>query len=154
MADAGYFSYDNVEYLLNEQIDAYIPDNFYEIEKRGKTKKFRKSLFTYDEETDCYYCPAAFEIPFTRMQKRKDDTDLRYHVCNYCSLCVLENACTESENRTISRDPGEYLMEKMRAKLNTEEGTERYQKRMCTVEPGFGQIKQDRGFRKFLLRGK
>ena len=45
-------------------------------------------------------------------------------------------------------------MEDMRAKLNTEEGTEQYQKRMCTVEPVFGQMKQDRGFREFLLRGK
>jgi transposase len=25
---------------------------------------------------------------------------------------------------------------------------------MCTVEPVFGQMKQDRGFREFLLRGK
>ena len=45
-------------------------------------------------------------------------------------------------------------MEDMRAKLNTEGGTEQYQKRMCTVEPVFGQMKQDRGFREFLLRGK
>ncbi|AKB34596.1 Mobile element protein [Methanosarcina siciliae C2J] len=154
LADAGYFSYDNVEFLLNEEIDAYIPDNFYEVEKRGKSKKFRKSLFTYDEKKDCYYCPAAFEIPFTRIQKRKEETDLRYYVCSYCSFCVLKNACTESENRTISRDPREHLMEDMRAKLNTEEGTEQYQNRMCTVEPVFGQMKQDRGFREFLLRGK
>ena len=42
----------------------------------------------------------------------------------------------------------------MRAKLNTEEGTEKYQKRMSTAEPVFGQMKQDRGFREFLLRGK
>ena len=154
LADAGYFSYDNVEFLLNEQIDAYIPDNFYEVEKRGKTKKFRKSLFTYDEIKDCYYCPAAFEIPFTRIQKRDNEPDLRYYVCKYCYLCVLKNACTESKSRTISRDPREYLMEDMRVKLNTEEGTEQYQKRMCTVEPVFGQMKQDRGFREFLLRGK
>jgi transposase len=45
-------------------------------------------------------------------------------------------------------------MEDMRAKLNTEEGKEQYQKRMCTVEPVFGQVKQDRGFKEFLLRGK
>jgi len=44
-------------------------------------------------------------------------------------------------------------MEDMRVKLNTEEGTEQYQKRMCTVEPVFGQMKH-RGFREFLLRGK
>ena len=154
LADAGYFSYDNVKFLLDEEIDAYIPDNFYEVEKRGKTKKFRKSLFTYDEKKDCFYCPAAFEIPFTRIQKREDEPDLRYYVCKYCSLCVLKNACTESKNRTISRDPREYLMEDMRAKLDTEGGTEQYQNRMSTVEPVFGQMKQNRGFREFLLRGK
>ena len=103
---------------------------------------------------DCYYCPAAFEIPFTRIQKRENEPDLRYYVCKYCSLCVLKNACTDSKNRTITRDPREYLMEDMRAKLNTEEGTEQYQKRMYTIEPVFGQMKQDRGFREFLLRGK
>jgi transposase len=67
---------------------------------------------------------------------------------------VLKNACTESGKRTITRDPREHLMKDMRAKLNTEEGTEKYQKRMSTVEPVFGQMKQDRGFREFLLRGK
>jgi transposase len=154
LADAGYFSYDNIQFLLDEEIDAYIPDNFYEMEKRGKTKKFRKLLFTYDEKKDCYYCPAAFEIPFTRIQKRENEPDLRYYVCKFCSLCVLKKACTDSKNRTITRDPREHLMEDMRAKLNTEEGTEQYQKRMCTVEPVFGQMKQDRGFREFLLRGK
>ena len=154
LADAGYFSYDNVQFLLDEEIDAYIPDNFYEVEKRGKTKKFRKLLFTYDVKKDCYYCPAAFEIPFTRIQKKENEPDLRYYVCKYCSLCVLKNACTDSKNRTITRDPREHLMEDMRAKLNTGEGTEQYQKRMFTVEPVFGQMKQDRGFREFLLRGK
>ena len=154
LADAGYFSYDNVKFLLDEEIDAYIPDNFYEVEKRGKTKKFRKSLFTYDDKKDCYHCPAAFEIQFTRIQKREDEPDLRQYVCKYCSLCVLKNACTESKNRTISRDHRKYLMEDMRAKLDTEEGTEQYQNRMSTVEPVFGQMKQNRGFREFLLRGK
>ncbi|MDI9394598.1 MAG: transposase, partial [Euryarchaeota archaeon] len=50
--------------------------------------------------------------------------------------------------------PREHLLESMRAKLNTEEGTEQYQKRMSTVEPVIGQMKQDRGFKEFLLRGK
>ncbi|MGD9775893.1 MAG: IS1182 family transposase, partial [Methanosarcina sp.] len=154
LADAGYFSYENLEFLQEEGIDAYIPDNYYKAEKEGKTRKFRKSLFKYDEEKDCYYCPAAFEIPFSRIQKRKGEPDLRYYVCSYCSQCVLKNACTESGKRTITRDPREHLMKDMRAKLNTEEGTEKYQKRMSTVEPVFGQMKQDRGFREFLLRGK
>ncbi|MDQ1276516.1 MAG: transposase [Euryarchaeota archaeon] len=56
----------------------------------------------------------------------------------------------KDDNKRSSRTfNGEY-----EAKLNTGEGTEQYQRRMSTVEPAFGQMKQDRGFREFLLRGK
>ena len=41
----------------------------------------------------------------------------------------------------------------MRRKLQTKRGRKRYALRMQTVEPVFGQIKQGRGFRQFLLRG-
>ena len=41
----------------------------------------------------------------------------------------------------------------MRRKLQTKRGRQRYALRMQTVEPVFGQIKQGRGFRQFLLRG-
>ena len=154
LADAGYFSYDNVELLNQIGIDAYIPDNFLKVEESGKSKKFRKSMFRFDNEKDCYYCPAGIMIPFTRIQKRKDEPDLKQYVCNFCSFCVLKNACTKAENRIISRDPREHLMDDMRKKLRSDDGAELYLGRMSTVEPVFGQMKQNRGFREFLLRGK
>ena len=43
--------------------------------------------------------------------------------------------------------------DRMRRKLQTKRGRQRYGLRMATVEPVFGQIKQGRGFRQFLLRG-
>ncbi len=43
--------------------------------------------------------------------------------------------------------------DRMRRKLQTKRGRKRYALRMATVEPVFGQIKQGRGFRQFLLRG-
>jgi transposase len=43
--------------------------------------------------------------------------------------------------------------ERMRAKLDTESGRALYAKRKTIVEPVFGQIKEARGFRRFLLRG-
>ena len=46
------------------------------------------------------------------------------------------------------------LIERMRRKLRTKRGKKRYALRMETVEPVLGQIKQARGFRQFLLRGK
>lgn len=43
--------------------------------------------------------------------------------------------------------------DRMRRKLRTKRGRQRYALRMKTVEPVFGQIKHGRGFRQFLLRG-
>ena len=43
--------------------------------------------------------------------------------------------------------------DRIRRKLRTKRRRERYALRMETVEPVFGQIKQGRGFRQFLLRG-
>jgi transposase len=43
--------------------------------------------------------------------------------------------------------------EKMRRKLRTPEGRAVYARRKAIVEPVFGQIKEARGFRRFLLRG-
>lgn len=41
----------------------------------------------------------------------------------------------------------------MARKLRTKAGQRVYKKRRETVEPVFGQIKEARGFRRFLLRG-
>ena len=43
--------------------------------------------------------------------------------------------------------------DRMRRKLRKKRGRKRYDLRMETVEPVFGQIKQGRGLRQFLLRG-
>jgi transposase len=44
-------------------------------------------------------------------------------------------------------------VERMKHKLKTKVGAGIYARRKCIVEPVFGQIKQARGFRQFLLRG-
>ena len=45
------------------------------------------------------------------------------------------------------------VKERMRCKLRTKRGRQRYALRMEPAEPMFGQIKQGPGFRQFLLRG-
>jgi hypothetical protein len=45
-------------------------------------------------------------------------------------------------------------VDRMKRKLQTKVGKVIYAARKCVVEPVFGQIKQGRGFRQFLLRGK
>ncbi len=46
------------------------------------------------------------------------------------------------------------VAEQMRHKLRTPEGRAIYKMRKAVVEPVFGQIKEQRGFRRFLLRGR
>ncbi|WP_407937699.1 transposase [Neomoorella mulderi] len=63
-----------------------------------------------------------------------------------------------SEWRHPARVPEELpgdatLKEQMRHKLRTEEGRRWYKLRKTTIEPIFGQIKEGRGLRQFLLRG-
>ena len=48
---------------------------------------------------------------------------------------------------------GATRVERMMRKLQTQAGRAVYAARKCVVEPVFGQIKQGRGFRQFLLRG-
>src|ERR1022692_669097 len=50
--------------------------------------------------------------------------------------------------------PGASPKEAMREKLRTEAGRAVYKMRKAIVEPVFGQIKEQRGFRRFSLRGK
>jgi hypothetical protein len=49
---------------------------------------------------------------------------------------------------------GATSVDRMKKKLRTKAGKAVYAARKCVVEPVFGQIKQARGFRQFLLRGK
>jgi transposase len=49
--------------------------------------------------------------------------------------------------------PTATLVDRMRRKLQTKRGAAIYAARKSIVEPVFGQIKQGRGFRQFLLRG-
>lgn len=59
------------------------------------------------------------------------------------------------DQETLPEPVPEHLVgkERMRYLLKTQRGRTEYNKRKITVEPVFGQVKQVRGFRQFLLRG-
>ena len=59
----------------------------------------------------------------------------------------------EEPAATAPPPPTAGVAERMRQKLLTVEGRAAYKMRKAVVEPVFGQIKEARGFRKFLLRG-
>jgi len=55
--------------------------------------------------------------------------------------------------RTILRHNSRHLVDEMKKRLRSEDGRRKYQKRMITIEPLFGHIKHNLGYRQFMLRG-
>jgi transposase len=155
-ADAGYSSYDNLEYVDNKDLDLYMPDNFLEsLEKQTEEeKRYDKSQFQYDETNDRYLCPEGKELSFYSEVKRGEKEPLKIYRGEGCGDCEVRGKCTKGKVRTVTRDGREELMEAMRQKLKTPEGKKIYQKRMYTVEPVFGNIQGNRGKIMMSLRGK
>jgi transposase len=162
LADSGYAGFENYEYLEREGKDALIPDQLYynsgKDEEADKEKDgYKKKNFTFDPEDNRYICPEGKPLVYWKrdveVNKRKKRTKLVYRgtECGSCSKITL---CTKGKQRIVKRDIKEHLQEDMRQKLDSEEGRKTYQKRMSTVEPVFGNLKYNLGYRQFLLRSK
>lgn len=160
-ADSGYSSMENLKEIKESphKIDAYIPDNEYQAKERNKKTEedssFHKNKFQYDQSRDVYICPNNKELRF--IGKRTDDTGNRfsYYRCKDCQGCKHFGICTKSpKGRGIKVYENEYLIYKMRKKLDIPEGKLIYKERKVIVESVHGNIKHNLGFREFLLRGK
>jgi len=147
-ADSGYYSGQNLADKSIQEIDSYIDDpNKKRID--NENYKYDKINFKYDSENNSYICPEGKKL---ELQNKKDDKST--YKCNECALCeAKEECCPKTKNRIIIRDKNEGLVEANREKIISENGAKKYQARMHTVEPVFGNIKYNSGFRQFLLRG-
>jgi hypothetical protein len=63
------------------------------------------------------------------------------------------NAAAKEDRDAVELAEPDSLLEQMKQKLKTEAGRDLYRMRKAIVEPVFGQIKEQRGMRRFLLRG-
>ncbi len=160
--DSGYHNGENLDFGKKSGIDCYIPDGRTSMQMTGravKDKYFHQDKFAYDAGKDCYLCPGGNELRLMKETTLKGKKRLIYGNPPACPNCPLKNECLRKDNksgyRTISRAP-EYqaLQDEMRKKLFTEEGKAIYSRRCCTVEPTFGNIKENMGFRRFRLRGQ
>ena len=159
IADSGYSSYDNYEYLSQRQKQGYIPDQYLQKIKQGEYQKpehrYHKENFSYDQERDLYRCPEGKELRFYKERDSKEGViprKQRIYKASDCPECPVRLPCTKARYRTIAREKREPLQEEMRKRLLSEEGRQKYKKRLYTVEPIFGHLKYNLGFKSFLLR--
>lgn len=159
-ADCGYGSYENYEYLEQKKIDGYVPDNDFHKFKSGEydkeDKRYHLSNFKYDPSTDSYICPEGRRLNYWKTRKNKTKSRQWNHKAYrgiQCGDCSKRSLCTKSKARELLIEIREPLLNKMRKKLLTEKGKLKYLKRQYTIEPIFGHLKFNLGYRHFLLRG-
>lgn len=160
-ADSGYGDYASYEYLEERGIDGYVPDMYFHQYKLGEYKKeenrYHYSNFTYEESTDSYLCPEGKKLKFSKVRKKKTKTRQWNHKVykgTECMSSTKRSLCTKAKVRELLIDIREPLLKRMRAKLLSAEGALKYFKRQYIVEPIFGHLKFNLGYRSFLLRGR
>ena len=86
--------------------------------------------------------------------KQKDKT-IRVYKGEECVGCKVQSKCTRKKDgiRYIKDFPYEAQRNTMREKMKTPRAKEIYALRSRTVEPVFGDIKENKGLRSFLTRG-
>jgi len=155
--DNGYMSGKNLEALNGTGIDAYVATGKGEKKDQrpieDSNRKIKKSDFSYDEDKDCFLCPAGHSL---KLKTESSDGKKVYQALKAeCDSCRYQARCCSSkrgEPRSINTDDKEPLRQEMIEKMQQESSREIYKKRKKIVEPVFGQIKNS-GFRGFSLRG-
>ncbi len=162
-ADAGYGSQENYHLLAGKDIQAYLKYGLFDKEQKehnSAKKPFSVDKLHYNSLKDCYICPMgqAMECIGTFQQRTSSGfvQEIKKYRAKNCEGCPLNGACHKSTgNRIIQiNEQLEEYKQQAHQLLNSEIGIKKRKQRCCDVEPVFGSIKNNHGFRRFMLRGK
>lgn len=161
-ADAGYGSEENYTDLEEKNITAFVKYNYFHKEQRDKKHKenpFHPDNFFYNHQSDTYYCPMGQQMNCIEQATRKTKTGYLQQVKKYqaqnCRGCPLRGMCHKAKgDRIIERNHNLIRLKEKAKKLLLSEAGIAHRKRRCwDVEAVFGNIKQNMGFKRFMLRG-
>ena len=126
-----------------------------------QTRRFDKSAFVYDEEADCYYCPAGKPLPHRTTENTTyrggKPVQRRVYTCHDCAGCPLADKCRKNpeakRGREVMHDEHEGARRRQRERMQTPEAQAAYSRRQHIGELPFAVIKVGFDMRRFLLRG-
>lgn len=166
VADAGYGSEENYEYLKENGLGNYVKYNTFhkEASKKWASDPTRVQNWQYDEERDEYTCSCGkiLRFKYERNQKSKSgyQSVVRVYESDDCTGCPYRECCLKKDSKPttnrriyINRRRNE-LRAQARANLTSEYGLRMRSLRPVEVESVFGNIKGNFGVRRFTLKGK
>ena len=161
VADSGYGSEMNYEWMENHDIEAYVKYNMFHAEDKRmmRNNPFLVRNMYYNAEDDYYVCPRGQHLEHIGDELSTSElgyvsTISKYRAQN-CTGCPFRGLCHKAKgNRAIevNHKADEYRA-KAKERLTSEEGL--YHRSMRPIEPEavFGDIKYDHGFKRFRLKG-
>jgi len=137
--DCGYSDGINIRYAQDNKIDLYVPSRAQAQGLDGKDETLNHDNYEYDKKRDAIYCEEHW-FKRSGYYERKDGKKIWTFY---------------SKELKKKKDIPYYFIERLRMKKKMErkESKKTYNLRKITVEPVYGNIKQNLGFREFLLRG-
>jgi len=165
VADAGYGSEENYEYLENESLGNYVKYNTFhkEATRKWKSDITRVQNWQYNEEVDEYICgngqTLRFKYETTQKSKNGYSSLIRVYESDDCKDCPYREYCIKQTDKPdfnkkiyINRR-GNELKAKARDNLISDYGKQMRSLRPVEVESVFGNIKGNSGMRRFILKG-
>ena len=156
LADMGYYHGKQVKACLEAGITPLIPKP-----KTSASRKhglfsnivpmsLREEDFRYDQEQDCYWCPAGEKLTY-RFQTTEKERDIKYYATSACAQCAIKTQCTRGKDgRRITRWVDEDLLDEMERRVRSEPEKMKLRKRLA--EHPFGTIKHHWDQGHFLTR--
>ena len=161
VADSGYGSEQNYEYMFGNGMVPYVKYNMFHAEMKRKytSNPFLPGNMFYNAEKDFYICPMGQHLDF--VYYKKDKSDLGYistksvYMAKDCSRCPLRGMCYngKADRRTIEvNHKNNAYRVKARELLTSDDGLIHRSKRPIEPEAVFGNIKFNHGFKRFRLK--
>lgn len=166
VADAGFGSEENYTWCEENGLTAFIKPANYDA---GKTRKYKSDIgkqenMPYDAESDSYLCCKGHPIKATYEKKTRSKAGYAIvttvYTCTECAGCQHKVQCIKraskksleerSKNLHVSK-PFLRQRQEMQARIQSEEGILLRMNRSIQVEGAFGVLKEDMGFRRFLM---
>lgn len=160
-ADAGYGSEQNYDYMESKGIGNYVKFNYFHKEQKQsfKNNPFLADNLFYNPEGDFFVCPMGQKMELIGKSQRVSDrgycSEISHYQAKRCEGCPLRGSCHKAKENRIIEVNHNLLRHKKTARenLTSEIGLMHRSRRPIEPEAVFGQIKSNRKFNRFRLRG-
>ncbi len=151
VADKAYGNGENYQYLHDRDITACISHQRY---KKSQTDAFTSDKFIYDQEGDCYWCPAGHALQRKYAREAEGVVIYQIDIAN-CQVCPHSSKCAtgEKSGRQIQRSSYAPYYEWADGCLSSSQRKGLMSRRKAKAEGSFADATNNHGYKRSRWRG-